>query len=211
METLDFKALAASHESKQPTIRMSHKYHDLNPNSPTQNFMVVRSILSPADKMQWHGIQLLLLWSPWWCREYTLQPNPWSSTIPIPLSYSDCCFISLEFPLDRKSKDSNIPELNFWQFLFAAWLQAIYWSLKRYCRPRWGVAQSWSTWRGDRIAQALPKGLSAVAKTGIRSLNTWIPIAMAVSSPWLWYKLPSMTLSCKTSPLQCSRMLLLCV
>jgi len=131
------------------------------------------------------------------CQENTLQPNPWSSTTPIPLSYSDCCFISLEFPLDRKSKDSNIPELNFWQFLFAAWLQAICWSLKRYCRPRWRVAQSWSTWRGDRIAQALPKGLPAVAKTGIRSLNAWIPIAMAVSSPCLWYKLPSMTLSCK--------------
>lgn len=55
----------SSHESKQPTIQMSHKYHDLNPNSPTQIFMVVRSILSPADQMQWHGIQLLLLWSPW--------------------------------------------------------------------------------------------------------------------------------------------------
>ncbi len=123
-----------------------------------------------------------------WCQEYTLQPNPWSSTTPLPLSYSDCCFISLEFPLDRKSKDSNIPELNFWQFPFAAWLQAIRWSLKRYCRPRWRVAQSWSTWKGDRIAQALPKGLPAVAKTGIRSLNAWIPIAMAVSSPWLLNK-----------------------
>jgi len=47
------------------------------------------------------------------CQEYTLQQNPWSSTIPIPLSYSDCSFISLEFPLDRKSKDSNILSRTF--------------------------------------------------------------------------------------------------